>query len=208
MIKPVHPGEIIKEDYLVPLGMSVEQLAQALGIDAAQMNEIIRGERGITADTAMFLGRYFATNAEYWLNLQSLYDLRMAQRKGGPPDPKSKTILVVDDEPAILKIAKRYLERAGFDVITAKDGREALELCRDVVSIDLLLTDADMPRMDGAQLAAWLRGTYPGTPILFMTGLGSHSDLVSVPKRDGYTVLRKPFESGALIKAVSQLLSS
>jgi addiction module HigA family antidote len=81
MIRPPHPGETIKEDYLMPLGMSVNQLAKALGIGAARLNEIVRGERGVTADTALRLGRYFGTSAEYWLNLQSLYDLRMAERK-------------------------------------------------------------------------------------------------------------------------------
>jgi antitoxin HigA-1 len=81
MTKPPHPGETIKEDYLVPLGMSVNQLAKALGIGAARLNEIVRGERGVTADTALRLARYFGTSAEFWLNLQSLYDLRIAERK-------------------------------------------------------------------------------------------------------------------------------
>src|SRR5437667_11975322 len=81
MIRPPHPGETIKEDYLLPLGMSVNQLAKALGIGAARMNEIVRGERGITADTALRLARYFGTSPEFWLNLQALYDLRLAESK-------------------------------------------------------------------------------------------------------------------------------
>jgi addiction module HigA family antidote len=81
MINLPHPGETIKEDYLVPLGMSVNQLAKALGIGAARLNEIVRGRRGISADTALRLARYFGTSAEFWLNLQSLYDLRVAERK-------------------------------------------------------------------------------------------------------------------------------
>jgi antitoxin HigA-1 len=80
MMKPPHPGETIKEDYLVPLGMSVNRLAAALGIGAARLNEIVRGKRGVTADTALRLARCFGTSAEFWLNLQSLYDLRMAER--------------------------------------------------------------------------------------------------------------------------------
>jgi len=63
MITPPHPGETIKEDYLVPLGMSVNRLAKALVIGAGRMNEIVRGERGITADTALRLARYFGTSA-------------------------------------------------------------------------------------------------------------------------------------------------
>ena len=81
MIRPPHPGETIKEDYLLPLGMSVNQLAKALGIGAARLNEIVRGERGVTADTALRLARYFGTSPEFWLSLQSLYDLRVAERK-------------------------------------------------------------------------------------------------------------------------------
>jgi addiction module HigA family antidote len=81
MIKPPHPGETIREDYLVPLGMSVNRLSEALGIGATRLNEIVRGKRGITADTALRLARYFGTSAEFWLNLQSLYDLRQAERK-------------------------------------------------------------------------------------------------------------------------------
>jgi addiction module HigA family antidote len=81
MIKPPHPGETVKEDYLVPLGMSVNQLAKALGIGTARLNEIVRGRRGVTADTALRLARYFGTSAEFWLNLQTLYDLRIAESK-------------------------------------------------------------------------------------------------------------------------------
>jgi antitoxin HigA-1 len=81
MIKPPHPGETIREDYLVPLGMSVNRLSEALGFGASRLNEIVRGKRGITADTALRLARYFGTSAEFWLNLQSLYDLRQAERK-------------------------------------------------------------------------------------------------------------------------------
>jgi len=81
MIKPPHPGETIKEDYLAPLGMSVNRLAAGLGIGAARMNEIVRGKRGISADTALRLARYFGTSPEFWLNLQSLYDLRQAEGK-------------------------------------------------------------------------------------------------------------------------------
>lgn len=82
-LKPPHPGETIKEEYLVPLGMSVNALAKELGIGAARLNDIVRGRRGITADTALRLARYFGTTPELWLNLQAFHDLRMAQRKSG-----------------------------------------------------------------------------------------------------------------------------
>ena len=82
-MKPPHPGETIKEEYLVPLGMSVNALAKELDIGAARLNEIVRGRRGISADTALRLARYFGTTPELWINLQAFYDLRMAQRKSG-----------------------------------------------------------------------------------------------------------------------------
>jgi len=68
---------------LFPFEMSVNRLAKALGIGASRLNEIVRGNRGITADTALRLARFFGTSAEFWLNLQSLYDLRMAELKAG-----------------------------------------------------------------------------------------------------------------------------
>ena len=82
-IPPSHPGETIKEDYLEPLGMSVNQLAKELGITAARINDVVRGRRGITADTALRLARYFGTSAEFWMGLQNLYDLRMAELQNG-----------------------------------------------------------------------------------------------------------------------------
>ena len=82
-MKPPHPGETIKEEYLIPLGMSVNALAKELGVGAARLNEIVRGRRGVTADTALRLARYFGTTPELWLNLQAFYELRLAQRKSG-----------------------------------------------------------------------------------------------------------------------------
>jgi addiction module HigA family antidote len=79
-IPPPHPGETILEDVLKPLGMSVNQLAKALRITAARLNEIVRGRRGISADTALRLARYLGTSAEFWLGLQLEYDLRVARQ--------------------------------------------------------------------------------------------------------------------------------
>ena len=81
LIPPPHPGETIREDILEPLGMSVNQLAKALGITAARLNDIVRGRRGITADTALRLARYLGTSAEFWLGLQLEYDLRIVEAK-------------------------------------------------------------------------------------------------------------------------------
>jgi addiction module HigA family antidote len=80
-LTPIHPGEIIREDFLSPLQMSVSQLAKALDIDAARLNEIVRGRRGITADTALRLSRYLGTSAEFWIHLQGDYELRVARQE-------------------------------------------------------------------------------------------------------------------------------
>jgi addiction module HigA family antidote len=80
LIPPPHPGETIQEDILKPLGMSVNRLAHALGITAARLNDIVRGRRGISADTALRLARYLGTSAEFWLGLQLEYDLRLARQ--------------------------------------------------------------------------------------------------------------------------------
>jgi len=79
-LSPIHPGEILREDVLAPLGMSVNQLAKALAVDASRLNDIVRGRRGISADTALRLSRYLGTTAEFWLNLQKSYELRVARQ--------------------------------------------------------------------------------------------------------------------------------
>ena len=78
-MRPVHPGEVLREDYLVPLGMSANALAKALHVPTPRINDIVRERRGITADTAMRLARYFGGDARSWLNLQAAYDLRVAE---------------------------------------------------------------------------------------------------------------------------------
>lgn len=79
-LSPIHPGEIVREDFLIPLGISVNQLAKALDIDATRLNDVVRGRRGITADTALRLSRYLGTTAEFWMGLQSDYELRVARQ--------------------------------------------------------------------------------------------------------------------------------
>ena len=78
-MRPVHPGEILREDFLTPLGMSVNALAKALGVPTPRINDVVRERRGITPDTAMRLARYFGGDARSWLNLQTAYDLRIAE---------------------------------------------------------------------------------------------------------------------------------
>jgi addiction module HigA family antidote len=80
ILAPVHPGETIREDVLAPLEMSVNHLAKEIGVSAARLNDIVRGRRGITADTALRLARYLGTTAEFWMGLQLNYELRLARQ--------------------------------------------------------------------------------------------------------------------------------
>ena len=76
----IHPGEILMEDFMKPLGVSINHLARDLLVPPGRISEIVNGKRGITADTALRLGKYFDTSPEVWLGLQSDYDLREAMR--------------------------------------------------------------------------------------------------------------------------------
>ncbi len=80
-IAPVHPGEILREDVLKPLGMSVNRLAISLGVPATRMQEIVNGRRTISPDTALRLARFLGTTAEFWVNLQARYELEVAKDK-------------------------------------------------------------------------------------------------------------------------------
>jgi addiction module HigA family antidote len=82
-MRPIHPGEILREEYMAPLGLAANALARALRVTPARINDIVRERRGITGDTALRLARYFGTDAQSWLNLQAAYDLRVAEIEAG-----------------------------------------------------------------------------------------------------------------------------
>lgn len=81
-----HPGEILQHEYLEPLGLSARALAANIGVPANRISEIIKGRRGVTADTALRLGRYFGTTAQLWLNLQNNHDLSRAESENDYSD--------------------------------------------------------------------------------------------------------------------------
>ncbi len=83
MIEPVHPGEILMEDFIRGFGITQHKVAVAIGVPPRRINEIVHGKRGITADTAIRLARYFGTSEEFWMNLQSNYELRMGHQALG-----------------------------------------------------------------------------------------------------------------------------
>ena len=81
---PIHPGEILTEEYLTPLGISQHKLAVDIGVPPRRINEIVHGKRRISADTALRLARYFGTSERFWLNLQGRYDLEIERDRLGP----------------------------------------------------------------------------------------------------------------------------
>ncbi len=83
-LKPIHPGFILREDFMAPLGISQNRLSIAIGVDVRRINSIVQGKRAITPDTALRLGVYLKTGPKVWLNLQQEYDLRIAERKIEP----------------------------------------------------------------------------------------------------------------------------
>jgi addiction module HigA family antidote len=82
-LEPIHPGEILEEEFMRPAGLSANALAKAVDVPVTRVSDIVRGRRGITADTALRLGRFFGTSAELWLGLQAEYDLRVVRREIG-----------------------------------------------------------------------------------------------------------------------------
>ena len=80
MLAPISPGEILSEEYMKPLGLSQNKVARDLDVPVGRINDIIRNKRGITTDTALRLGINFGTTAEFWLNLQNRFDLKVAQK--------------------------------------------------------------------------------------------------------------------------------
>ncbi|MDD9993177.1 MAG: HigA family addiction module antitoxin [Rhodospirillales bacterium] len=89
MIGPIHPGVTLREDFMEPLNLSANGLAEALGIPQNRISDIVRGRRGVSADTALRLERAFGVSAAFWLNLQSHYELEVARRDAGKAIEKS-----------------------------------------------------------------------------------------------------------------------
>lgn len=84
VMAPIHPGEVLLEEYLGPLGVSQYRLAQAIGVPPRRINEIVLGKRAITADTALRLAKFFGTSERFWLNLQSRFEIEVQRDRLGP----------------------------------------------------------------------------------------------------------------------------
>lgn len=83
MIEPVHPGVVLREEFLEPLGVTAYRLAKAIGVPKNRVTGIVNGDRALTSDTALRLARFFGTSAEFWVNLQSAYELELTRRDHG-----------------------------------------------------------------------------------------------------------------------------
>lgn len=95
-----HPGEILQEEFLEPLGLSQNALAQAIGVPSNRISELVRGRRGVTADTDLRLARYFCLSEGYWLRLQNTYDMMEARREAGKVIDRIKPFVVQGQESA------------------------------------------------------------------------------------------------------------
>lgn len=82
-LNPIHPGEILREEFMAPLGLSSNAVARAIGVTPTRVNDIVRERRGISADTALRLSRFFRTSHQFWMNLQANYDLQCAEDAAG-----------------------------------------------------------------------------------------------------------------------------
>ncbi|MEO6923440.1 MAG: HigA family addiction module antitoxin [Bryocella sp.] len=103
---PIHPGEILREEFLVPLGLSANALAIAIGVPATRVNEIVNERRGISGDTALRLGRYFHMTAEFWMGMQSDYELELVRYQSGKKILETVRPAQRDKKTGALKAAK------------------------------------------------------------------------------------------------------
>jgi len=94
-MEPIHPGEVLMEEFLDPMGISQYRLAKEISVPARRINEIVHGKRSISADTALRLGRYFGTSAQFWMNLQTHYDLEAWMDKIGDRLDEEVRVLAV-----------------------------------------------------------------------------------------------------------------
>jgi antitoxin HigA-1 len=110
ILTPIHPGEILEEEFMRPLGLSANTLAKAIDVPVTRVSEILRGRRGVTADTALRLARFFGTTPERWLVLQATYDLRVAFREAGDSIER-RVIPLIDTSPVWTDRSSQVRER-------------------------------------------------------------------------------------------------
>jgi two-component system, cell cycle sensor histidine kinase and response regulator CckA len=225
------PQQVPPGDYVVlevedrGIGMSPQVLSQALdpffttkdvgqgtGLGLPMVFGIVQGHQGfLTIDSAVGRGTRVS------LYLPRLVQAATAPKPGAAPydaevvEPEStpgQTILVIDDEEAVLDVVRRFLEIAGHRVICATSGRQALDLLTDDVEVDLVVLDLMMPREDAPTNFNNLRQRRPGIPVLLCTGLPQADPAPELLRRGAIGLLRKPFRMNELWYAVKQGLSA
>jgi len=105
VLPPIHPGEMLREEFMIPMGLSANALAIAIGVPATRIGEIVNERRGISGDTALRLGHYFRMSAEFWMNLQSRYELESARYMMANDALKSVRRAPLDRKTGALKVA-------------------------------------------------------------------------------------------------------
>ena len=145
------------------------------------------------------------TTALLWLPVgeDGVVNMPIEDGQGSPSQDAGATILLVDDEPVVRLVASTMLVDAGYNVVEASSADEALQLVRDGLSVDALVTDFAMPGKTGAQLAQEMRRRYPNLPVLLITGFASLTDA----ETGGIPRLAKPFRQAELICAVAEVIS-
>ena len=127
-LEPIHPGEILLEEFMVPLGLSANTLAKELEVPVTRISEVIRGRRGVTADTALRLARFFGTSPDLWLGLQAEYDLRVTeknvgraiQRRIGPP----REIKPGEYRPVLKRVSSVHERFSDYRVVAHRKKRQ------------------------------------------------------------------------------------
>ena len=184
---------------------TTKEIGRGTGLGLATVYGIVRQSEGF-ADCSSEPGR----GTTFTVFLPKVQDQEAERESGRAPAPPSATgtILVVEDQDGVRRIACEWLRRQGYAVVHAKDGIEALEKAEQVPRIDLLLTDIVMPRLNGSELAARLTTLRPQLKVLYMTGYIDDASLVRQVRESRVPILQKPFAATSLLEHVREILQT
>jgi len=125
MLAPVHPGEILQEEFMQPLGVTQYRLAKETNVPARRINEIVQGKRSVTADTALRLAKFFGTSEMFWLNLQARYDLDVHRDKLGAGLASVRTLKQTRSTPPVSRAARALVSSSRAGAIRSGYGRKS-----------------------------------------------------------------------------------
>jgi len=199
--------DAVRERIFEPF-FSTKPKDRGVGLGLAMVHGIVTRAGGhVTVDTAPGQGTTFRILLP---RTTESPEYRTRRPETLAPTPVARTVLLVDDEPSVRAITRRLLERAGYRVLEAADGHEALSIAaRPEVRLDLLLTDMVMPGLSGQQVVVRFRATRPGIPVVGITGYAGESPEVAAAGEAGLSgLVTKPFSADALIRAVASACHS